>query len=1392
MFKLFKSKIFLKAMLVVSSVIIVYTLAISLFVIPKIDESVQSLEEKNAREALSKVVAITKNVSKDLESFNASSLKEHKNELIDLTDTVWSLLQTKYEQSKPENIHILLKKRGDLFKKNLIHFYNKNKGKMTTSQMKKAIKNYTQIYRHNSLDTGYFWINDLNANMIMHPIFTNLDGKNLWDYQDPNGVYLFRDFALTCKKNGSGVVKYQWMNPDSGKVENKMSYVFLFKPFGWVFGTGEYYSVLKKKFQKEVIDLVSKLRYGDNNYFYISNYKSVLLSHPYLKGVDMSNVKDIKGNLILSPMVKIAREKGEGFYSYWWKKNKKDDSVYEKLTYAKDFPNWNMVIGTGIYLNDIKKEVEKRKKSLMQQLQQIIDSTKIGRDGYLYIFNGKGKIVIHPDKTLNGKDAYLFDALRKASKTTKVLFYKWDKPSDKGNYIYDKVSWVEYIPELDWYVCSSNYLNEFKQSSNNIRDFILLLALIIFILSAFYSFVVLRSLLRPVTKLSQLALEVTKGNYSVRSDFKRDDEIGTLSDEFNNMVETIEKLIAEFDEEVELRTKELVHQRKYIQAILDSEYNMVLTTDGHMIRTSNKAFLDFYKVKDIEEFRALHDACICNTFEEGHKGYVTKMMGDEKWLDYILNRPNMLHKVIIKRDGEDNIFTMLAHKFTFDGETLITTVFVNITDIERIKKQLEIAKQKAEDSTKSKSEFLANMSHEIRTPMNGIIGMSHLALQTHLNEKQRHYIDKIDSSAKSLLGIINDILDFSKIEAGKLTIEKINFDLFKVVSGVVNLLELKAHEKGLELVVDYPIDIGKNFFGDSLRVGQILTNLLTNAIKFTQEGEIAIIIKNLSDDKMRFEVKDTGIGLSEEQKNKLFKSFSQADGSTTRKYGGTGLGLAISKQLSELMSGKIWVESEEGVGSSFIFEIELLKEQKDEKEFTIFSDKRVLVVDDSQSWQDILQHLLSSFGLEVDCVSSGKVAVEKIKEAQKSYDVVLMDWNMPELDGIESAKLINQNATQEESLNIVLVSAFKEENLVESARDAGIKTFLEKPVNPSTLNDILSDMFLGTSKANLVENKKEDTLKRNIQTLKGSRILLTDDNKTNQEIIVGLLENSGIVIDIANNGEEAVNLFQANNYELIFMDLQMPIMDGFEATKIIRESDKKIPIIALTANAMREDVEKTEAVGMNQHLNKPIDVEKLYATLLQYISKKTDMIEEITIEDEIVLPAFDNIDKEYALKLLLGDKKIFINILKGLYEYKDIDMESLDDETFKRTIHTIKGISASAGAMALNSVAKELNKSEDREYLPAFYKELSKVTKEIEEKILSAEGEIEKRELEVSKREELFARLKEAVATKRAKSCKPLIEEFEKYTLSEEDDTLYQKVKKLIKKFKFKDALELL
>lgn len=708
-------------------------------------------------------------------------------------------------------------------------------------------------------------------------------------------------------------------------------------------------------------------------------------------------------------------------------------------------------------------------------------------------------------------------------------------------------------------------------------------------------------------------------------------------------------------------------------------------------------------------------------------------------------------------------------------------------------KELEVEKMKAEESTKAKSEFLANMSHEIRTPMNGIIGMSHLALQTHLNDKQRHYVQKIDNSAKSLLHIINDILDFSKIEAGKLTIEKIDFDLFKVVDSVVNLVEYKVYEKDIDLIVSYDKDMGRYFYGDSLRLSQILINLIENAIKFTDHGEIGIYIKKVSANRLKFEVTDTGIGLTLEEQSKLFSSFSQADGSTTRKYGGTGLGLSISKQLVSLMHGNIWVESEVDIGSKFIFEIDL-EERENHNTFNQFSDKKVLIVDDSESWHKILESNLMMFDITVEHAYNAKEVIEKLQECDGCFDLILMDWHMPQYDGIETTKLINENILFENKPPIVImVSAFKQNTIVKLANKVGIDIFLQKPINLSLLNNVLRSIFLDNVDIKPFSTDIKHIQQNDISSLEDKRILLAEDNITNQEIIVGLLENSGIDIDIANNGKEALEKFTVNPsvYALILMDIQMPVMDGYEATKCIREINEDIPIVAITAHAMKRDIEKTKQAGMNAHLTKPIKVEKLYEILVACIENKNDTID----TKEIPIPVFQTLNRDEGLKYFAGNTTLYLKILNDFYNnHKDVNFNDLNNSELEIITHTLKGLSANIGANNLNKIATEFESTQSKELLSVFDDELHKVLNELKDKldIRYSDEPVDKLPIDMIKRDELFEQLLQAAKTKQPKKCTPLIKEIDKYQLTKEDNKYFEEIKNLMRKYKFKEIISLL
>jgi len=575
-------------------------------------------------------------------------------------------------------------------------------------------------------------------------------------------------------------------------------------------------------------------------------------------------------------------------------------------------------------------------------------------------------------------------------------------------------------------------------------------------------------------------------------------------------------------------------------------------------------------------------------------------------------------------------------------------------------KELELEKYKAQEATKSKSNFLATMSHEIRTPMNGIVGMTHLALQTELTPKQKHYIQNIKSSSSSLLNIINDILDFSKIEAGKLQIYRVDFNFYKLLDAIKNSLELQMKGKGLLFEITYDSNVPEYLHGDSLRITQIITNIISNALKFTNSGYVKLDVKN-RDGVYVFSVKDSGIGITPEHQVQLFKSYSQADESISKKYGGTGLGLSISKQLVELMGGKIYFSSEVGVGSTFVFEL-------------------------------------------------------TIADADENF--------------------IDED--------------FKLENL-------------------------------------------SDKLHRN-----GSNILLVEDDLINQEIFVGLLENSLINIDLANNGLEAVNMVKKNQnkYELIFMDVNMPTMGGYEATKLIREIDTEVSIVALTANAMNQDVQDAKKSGMNEHLSKPIIVEKLYEILLKYISKKSDYADieiENNHQDEVIIPKFVNIDTEIGLKLLDLNKKLYLGILNKFYgRYKDFKLAILNDKDFAIQVHTLKGLSKNIGACSLHKYMVELEETQNMDLLSSIDNELQKVLSELEN--IDSVVEVSKNKIVVSKVkiDEMFLELKNAIISARPQKCEIVIDELNGYILDEEHSKLLDAVKGFVSEYNFKKALETL
>ena len=818
-------------------------------------------------------------------------------------------------------------------------------------------------------------------------------------------------------------------------------------------------------------------------------------------------------------------------------------------------------------------------------------------------------------------------------------------------------------------------------------------------LSLLIAFLTYRHIVGPLGRLQSLteAVGATK-DYSRRIDYDSDDEIGRLATSFNKMLSELENSNQrEIAEQAEKTT------RTRLSALLKHSPAVVYSFEA------TGAFSPTFVSDNIENMLGykldeyMKDASFWRSHV--HPEDLTRVESEQENL--FANGQHIAEYRFRKKNGAYCWLSDEQHLIR-DADGQPAEVVGSWSNIDT-KKAAERALIQANEA---KSAFLANMSHEIRTPMNAVIGLSHLALKTDLQPRQRDYVTKIKHSGEHLLGILNDILDFSKVEAGKLDVETVDFDLDKVLENVGNLISEKASAKGLELIFDVDPSVPKHLRGDPLRLGQILINFCNNAVKFTDEGEVVVRAQVVEEDPdsslIAFSVSDTGIGLTEEQIGRLFQAFEQADVSTTRKYGGTGLGLAISKSLAELMGGDVDVTSEPGKGSTFSFTARLGRAVGAPRRRVLQSDlrgRRVLVIDDNSQARSVLAGMLENMSFNVDEAPSGEEAIEMVRQYTESgagYDIVFVDWQMPGIDGIETGDRIRASFETGKAPYLVMVTAYGREDVLKQAEQSGFENVLIKPVTSS----ILFDTAIAALGADVEAAEARPAVSSfDVGQIRGARVLLVEDNEINQEVAIGQLEDAELFVDLAENGAVAVRMVDENDYDAVLMDMQMPVMDGIEATEAIRSDTRfrDLPIIAMTANAMAADRERCLDAGMNDHIGKPIDPDTLLKVLSHWIKRPdgdgvlpADAAQaRAASADKAEVPLnITGIDVATALKRTGGNRMRYETLLRRFARQQENAVEAIrhslssgDAATAERASHSLKGAAGTLGAMALSHAA---------------------------------------------------------------------------------------------------------
>ena len=720
--------------------------------------------------------------------------------------------------------------------------------------------------------------------------------------------------------------------------------------------------------------------------------------------------------------------------------------------------------------------------------------------------------------------------------------------------------------------------------------------------------------LKRLLKRLKLSAETPPSNDSWQTFLKRLNSSFQEYDEERYMLERSLQISSDemktLNEEIKNQSKsKLAEQKQKFESVLESLSDGICEIDstGKITFANHAAITMLSSFKDVLYSQPFYDFFNLPSLNIKNKQIITKILNGT-----VLHDDNAS---LIQKNKLTPVSFVLSPIKNSHKESTIALIFKDISKQKAYEKELSKAKELAESGSKAKSEFLATMSHEIRTPLNGVIGMSSLLADTNLNEEQLEFTNTIKRSGEALLSIINDILDFSKIEAGEMQLENISFDIFDLLEDLTDIFGIQFNEKKIELISSTSPTIPRFIYGDPTRVRQILINLVGSAYKFTESGEVVISAEetNSSNDNIgiRFSVKDTGTGIAEDKKHKLFQSFSQADGTTTREYGGTGLGLSISKKLVELMEGTIGVNSVINQGSTFWFEVNFQTSTKDHNQQinlnqqNVFNHQNVLIVDDNDTNCLMLKKQLEAWKLTPHIANSGAramILINVLRHKNEVFDLIIIDMQMPQMNGLELAQIIRQMPCCANSKFILASSSHISKKSLSPPDRVCFDAILSKPLRQTTLRKTMSELLDPKLTAKPPENKEK------LVTLDGKnkKILLVEDNKINQLLAVKILENLSFSVEVAENGQLGIEAYQAQKYDLILMDCQMPVLDGYQATKQIRllekDNDNNIPIIGLTANAMKGDREACLDSGMNDYVTKPIDVKTFQDTLNKWLN----------------------------------------------------------------------------------------------------------------------------------------------------------------------------------------------